>query len=209
MDDPAAVVSRYDEWAPSYDDDLAEWGYEAPEVVARSVAAWWSASGAVADGAVLDAGCGTGLVGRALREVGITAIDGPDVSARSLAVAAERHVYRRLVAHDLTRVPYPVAAVAYDAAVCVGVLSYVPRIDALLRELCRAVRPDGIVVISYRDDLWGVRARYVRNAQFSGMTPGADHQADANAQVGAAGTLPCPGLPRPPATRLGQQVRNP
>ena len=31
--DPQAVADRYDEWAKSYDDDLASWSYQAPAVV--------------------------------------------------------------------------------------------------------------------------------------------------------------------------------
>ena len=35
--DPGEVAGRYDEWARSYDDDLASWSYQAPAVVAETV----------------------------------------------------------------------------------------------------------------------------------------------------------------------------
>ncbi|HMD12271.1 MAG TPA: hypothetical protein VKG90_08050, partial [Marmoricola sp.] len=35
--DPREVADRYDEWAESYDEDLASWSYRAPGVVAETV----------------------------------------------------------------------------------------------------------------------------------------------------------------------------
>src|SRR6188472_2742263 len=35
--DPREVADRYDEWAQSYDDDLASWSYQAPKRVAETV----------------------------------------------------------------------------------------------------------------------------------------------------------------------------
>lgn len=39
LTDPVAVANRYDEWAPSYDDELHAWGYEAPVQAARLLVA--------------------------------------------------------------------------------------------------------------------------------------------------------------------------
>jgi predicted TPR repeat methyltransferase len=155
LDDPTAVARHYDDWAHAYDGDLASWRYDAPQVAARTVVAHRSSSGH--DGAVLDAGCGTGLVGAALAGLGVADVDGLDVSAASVELAARRAVYRRLATHDLTLVPYPVTDGAYDAVVCVGVMSYLPDTEAVLREFWRAVRPSGVVVITQREDLWDAR----------------------------------------------------
>ena len=153
--EPAVVSKQYDLWADTYDGDLAAWRYDAPLVAARAVAEYRSVHRLV--GPVLDAGCGTGLVGQALADVGARPFDGLDVSAASIARAERRGVYRTLIEHDLTVTPWPVGTDGYDAAVCVGVLTYVPETRALLEELCRVVRAAGLVLVTQRDDLWRER----------------------------------------------------
>jgi predicted TPR repeat methyltransferase len=155
LDDPAAVARQYDDWAQAYDVDLTSWRYDAPQVAARTAVAHRSACGH--HGAVFDAGCGTGMVGAALADLGVADIDGLDVSTASIERAAGRELYRHLAAHDLTVLPYPVVDGAYDAVVCVGVMSYLPDTEAVLREFCRLVRPGGAVVLTQREDLWEPR----------------------------------------------------
>ena len=55
-----------------------------------------------------DAGCGTGLSGKALLAAGFITIDGIDVSRRSLEVASMTDAYRTLRAIDLQRLPLPI-----------------------------------------------------------------------------------------------------
>lgn len=153
--EPAAVSKQYDLWADTYDGDLAAWRYDAPLVAARAAADHRSVHRL--SGPVLDAGCGTGLVGQALADVGAGPFDGLDVSSASIARADRRGVYRTLIEHDLTHTPWPVATDGYDAAVCVGVLTYVPDTQGLLHELCRVVRSGGLVFVTQRDDLWHER----------------------------------------------------
>lgn len=143
------IVRRYDDWAANYDGELADWRYEAPDVVARSMVGQ-----GIADGAVLDAGCGTGLVGRALRRAGFTGeIDGIDASPHSLAVARSSGEYRSVAVVDLQQ-PLDLDDDRFDGLVCVGVMTYVPDIEACWREFARVVRPGGAIVVTQRDDLW-------------------------------------------------------
>src|SRR5688572_15807029 len=87
--DPGEVADRYDAWATGYDDDLASWSYRAPEVVADTVVSRQPTAGSV-----LDVGCGTGLVGRALRARGFTGqIQGLDISQASLEIARQSGAY--------------------------------------------------------------------------------------------------------------------
>lgn len=98
---------------------------------------------------VLDAGCGTGLVGENLMEIGFGALTGIDNSPGMLAKSKERNVY---AAHLNEPLPYPHAS--FDACTCIGVLTYVDssKEPNLVAEAARVVRPGGYVLFSSRSD---------------------------------------------------------
>ncbi|WP_417672275.1 class I SAM-dependent DNA methyltransferase [Roseibium sp.] len=147
--DTEAVAQYYDDWAKTYDATLADWEYEAPDRSASLVAPY------LPKGArILDVGCGTGLVSEALRKHGDFHLDGLDISAESLKLAQARGTYDKLVCHDLQKLPLPVEDKAYDAAMSVGVLTYIEDCNALFRDLCRCVRSGGIVAFTQRTDRW-------------------------------------------------------
>ncbi len=149
LTDSTEIARRYDDWAATYDHELVnEWNYDAPGI----------AAGLIADrgitGPVLDVGCGTGLTGAALASVGIFTIDGVDISEVSLRAARTRGIYRTLTHHDFNQDLFPASDNTYDAAICVGVLSYAHDPQAVIGELCRVVRPNGTIVFTHRIDLW-------------------------------------------------------
>jgi predicted TPR repeat methyltransferase len=151
--DVREVADRYDTWAQSYDDDLTSWSYQAPTVVAETVVTRHPAAGSV-----LDVGCGTGLVGRALRARGFAGeILGLDISPASLEIARQCGAYDSLGHADLQqRLAFDDDSV--DAVVCVGVMTYLPDVEAVWREFARVARPGGLVVLTQREDLWHSRA---------------------------------------------------
>lgn len=141
-----ATRDFYDEWAASYDAEIAENGYATPARCAEALAG-------VVDPAtpVLDIGCGTGLSGLALRAAGFLTIDGTDLSPEMLSRAAERRgVYRRLFPGDMNE-PLPVEPGAYTAVTAVGVINpgHAPpeTIDAVLAIL----PPGGCFAFSLND----------------------------------------------------------
>jgi len=146
------VAKYYDNWASDYDGTLADWRYEAPEQVASMLRTKLSPKSAI-----LDAGCGTGLSGRALHTAGFTTIDGIDVSHRSLKIAGMTGAYRALHAMDLQRLPLPITDDHYDGLACVGVLTYLTDSVGTLREFSRVVRSGGVVAITQRSDLFAER----------------------------------------------------
>ncbi len=150
--DAGQIAGRYDEWAENYDDDLASWSYQAPAVVAETVVSRQPKAGTV-----LDVGCGTGLVGRALRARGYAGrIMGLDISQTSLRVAQGTGAYDTLEPADLQQ-PLDVDDNGVDALVCVGVMTYLPDVEAVWREFARVVRSGGLVVATQREDLWEPR----------------------------------------------------
>jgi predicted TPR repeat methyltransferase len=150
--DPGEVAGRYDAWATRYDDDLTSWSYQAPDVVAQTVV-----SRRPDAGSALDVGCGTGLVGRALRGRGFSGrITGLDLSQASLELAGDSGAYDELRQADLQQ-RLDVEDDSVDVVVCVGVMTYLPEVEAVWRELVRVARPGGLVVVTQREDLWPER----------------------------------------------------
>ncbi|MEM7031347.1 MAG: class I SAM-dependent methyltransferase [Chloroflexota bacterium] len=146
------IGQYYDDWADNYNATLAEWDYESPRVAAELIKEHTGGNGPV-----LDAGCGTGLTGKALRAAGITSITGIDISEKSLTVAAQDAIYERLLPVNMQEAPLPFADNEFAAVQCIGVLTYVPDTDMIMREFSRVVQPGGVVVFTQRDDLFAER----------------------------------------------------
>jgi predicted TPR repeat methyltransferase len=150
--DPREVADRYDQWANGYDDDLVSWSYHAPTVVAEAVVSRQPTAGSV-----LDVGCGTGLVGRALRARGFAGeILGLDISQASLEIARQSGAYGSVQHADLQQ-RLPLQDDSVDVLVCVGVMTYLPEVERVWREFARVARPGGLVVATQREDLWDTR----------------------------------------------------
>jgi predicted TPR repeat methyltransferase len=150
--DPGQVAERYDGWAKAYDDDLSSWSYQAPGVVTETVLSQHPGAESV-----LDVGCGTGLVGRTLRARGFAGqLRGLDISEASLEIARQGGAYDAVERADLQQ-RLPVDDDSADAVVCVGVMTYLPEVEAVWREFARVARPGGLVVVTQREDLWGER----------------------------------------------------
>ena len=88
----------YAEWASSYEETfVAAKAYRYHLHVADTLVAHVRPAGPT-----LDVGCGTGVVGVALRERGVSEIDGVDISPEMLEQAAMKGVYRQLIEADDT-----------------------------------------------------------------------------------------------------------
>jgi predicted TPR repeat methyltransferase len=87
LETPDDSVRLYGEWADTYDTSFLESsGY----VVYQRITALMLEQQSLIIGAILDVGCGTGIVGECLREGGIKVIDGVDISAPMLAEAGNK-----------------------------------------------------------------------------------------------------------------------
>ncbi|KAI9747494.1 MAG: hypothetical protein M1835_002066 [Candelina submexicana] len=151
--------SIYDKWASTYNAEVGDsaQNYVAPTLVAH--VALHQASKINPSGkssVILDAGCGTGLVGQAIAVTGAKhLIDGLDISPAMLDVAAKTGAYRSLAQADLTRRIPDVLDETYDIVTCVGTftLGHVGP-EPALREFIRITRRKGIVVATILEQIW-------------------------------------------------------
>ncbi len=97
----AYLRAVFDGYADRFDGHLVSLGYRIPGVVRRVVAAHPVLAGGGHLGAVLDLGCGTGLIGLALGDLAVGPITGVDVSAGMLAHARAKDSYDELHEADL------------------------------------------------------------------------------------------------------------
>ncbi|WP_263741263.1 class I SAM-dependent DNA methyltransferase [Albidovulum litorale] len=139
---PGDSERYYRDWATKYDADFAEaMEYRSPSVIAAAYAAMGGT------GPVLDVGAGTGLVGEALARVGIGPIDGIDISAEMLAVAAQKGAYRDTVKADLTQ-PLPLPDDAYAGCISAGTFTTGHVGPDAFAELMRITRPGGCFAVT-------------------------------------------------------------
>ncbi|NND76250.1 MAG: class I SAM-dependent methyltransferase [Ilumatobacter sp.] len=152
--DPERIVEYYDEWAATYDSDVAGEVYGVPSscvaVLRRCIE--------MVEGfddpeiSILDAGCGTGLVGAALAAAGFTNLHGVDLSPGMVAAARARGVYRRLVAQvDLAEPPPDGWAHDFDVMVIGGVYTLGHLPPTTLADMPRWIKPGGMMITSVRD----------------------------------------------------------
>jgi len=148
--DRNAVIERYVTFAPVYNYSVHKWGYKAPELCARLLNQHTSSRNI----RILDAGCGTGLVGKALTELSYTDITGIDLSPDMLSIASVTKYYQRLDQHDLTVIPYPYDENSFHAILCIGVLSLISDPLPVFTEFHRLLQSDGYMIFTQRDNLY-------------------------------------------------------
>ncbi|MER9064407.1 class I SAM-dependent methyltransferase [Mesorhizobium sp. M0698] len=151
--DADRLTHFYQGWASSYDLDVGRDGYCGPMIVAELAGAAQTAylAGRRNAIAILDAGCGTGLVGVELDRLGFRLIDGFDVSEEMAGKARQTGVYRHVRGDvNLNRRLSDYSSASYDLTVCCGVLTLGHVRPDGLRELARVTRPNGFVIASTR-----------------------------------------------------------
>ena len=151
--DADECMALYDKWAATYNAEVGDeaQSYVAPVLVAKAAL---KSSRNPATSVILDAGCGTGLVGQALATARPKAIDGLDLSAPMLELAKQTGVYRNLAQADMNH-PLANADDMYDIVTCVGTFTaghVGPRPG--LRELVRVTKRHGIVVATILEEIW-------------------------------------------------------
>ncbi|MER9007637.1 class I SAM-dependent methyltransferase [Mesorhizobium sp. M0862] len=151
--DAGRLANFYRSWASSYELDVGRDGYCGPTVVAELAGTVQTAyfANERAAIAILDAGCGTGLVGVQLERLGFRLIEGLDLSEEMAEKARQTGVYRHVRAGvDLNGPLFEYSSGSYDITVCCGVLTLGHVRPEALRELARVTRPKGFIIASTR-----------------------------------------------------------
>ena len=95
---------------------------------------------------VLDLGCGTGLLSKALSREGFRAI-GMDISLQSLQIMQQSDQGVSLIHGDAKSIPF--SGCSFQAIVCLGVWRHLPHPEIVLDEICRVLGEDGNFVLGY------------------------------------------------------------
>ncbi|CUU43504.1 class I SAM-dependent DNA methyltransferase [Blastochloris viridis] len=136
------VEQLFDQYAPEFDHALVDrLGYNGPQLLAAALTSLRGGDFRVRR--CLDLGCGTGLIGAALRPHCATLI-GIDLSAGMLAQAKRRGCYDALVRADLLAALTLEPAAAADLIVAADTMVYVGELGPVLAQVARVLEPGGL-----------------------------------------------------------------
>ncbi len=139
---PAYVAALFDQYAPDFEAALVErLRYAGPSVLA----------GVLADTGrrfahAVDLGCGTGLMGAAVR-ASVDRLDGIDLSAAMLEQAAAKGLYDDLMVGDVGAV-LAARPGRYDLALAADVLCYLGDLAPVLAAVATSLSPGGLFVFT-------------------------------------------------------------
>ncbi|SMH37725.1 class I SAM-dependent DNA methyltransferase [Mesorhizobium australicum] len=187
---PEEVAALYDRWADTYDAEMAAAGYRHPSI-ALALLARYLPRGATP---VLDAGCGTGLVGEWLGIVGYPQVEGLDLSTGMLERAKAKGAYAQL--HNLALGgPLPFADGHFAGIVSAGVFTTGHVGAEGLDELIRICRPGGTIVLTVKNTLWeGGFAARIAELERQGLVKCIEETEPYVSMPGETGTVPSRGL---------------
>ncbi len=148
--DNKELADRYDQWAKDYEADLDEcfvWlgPYKAVELFVSHVPR--------KEAKILDAGAGTGLVGKLLARQGYNNLVAMDLSVSMLEEARKKNAYQEF--HQMVMgEPLDYATDSFDAVISIGVLTVGHAPASSFDELIRVTKPGGYIVFSLRPDVY-------------------------------------------------------
>ena len=135
------VRDLYDDWSKNdkYNQDMIDWKYSGPKEVVSAFLPHAINKGIK----ILDAGCGSGLVGEELSKEGYSIIHGADIAAK-LMNSIPAGLYHELHNIDLNK-PINFTDDFFDAVLCVGTFTFGHVKAKALSEFTRIVKSGGII----------------------------------------------------------------
>ncbi len=149
------IEKYYDTWSDNYDQDVSNEEYKGPEFIAEYLEKMLTKKLNIDPSdksfSILDAGCGTGLVGLALHNKGFVRIDGFDLSHQMVEQAKKTNAYKSLTGGcDMNGTIDSYQNDQYDVTICCGVFTLGHVAPTALEELIRITKPGGLMIISTR-----------------------------------------------------------
>lgn len=142
---PGYVRSLFDQYAANFDTALVQGlGYRGPQVLRDALCTVTAARHRpFRFGRTLDLGCGTGLVGEALRGC-CDAMIGVDLSPAMAAAARRKGLYAEVVVGDMIEFIARQPEGSFDLVVAGDALVYVADLASVCRAVARALAPGGL-----------------------------------------------------------------
>jgi predicted TPR repeat methyltransferase len=138
------IRGTFDSFAAHYEQTLARLDYRMPEMIASAAARALGDAHGNLD--ILDAGCGTGLCGLALRPYA-RHLTGVDLSPAMLDKARARQIYDSLVLGELTE-HFNLATESYDLITAADTLIYFGDLHSVLAAVVNALRRNGRLIFT-------------------------------------------------------------
>ena len=130
------LLKYYQDWTENnkYNKDMVDWKYTAPRETVSVLKKYVFNK----NSKILDAGCGTGLVGIELKKYGYSNIEGVDFS-QSMLDLVPQGIYKKIEKIDLNK-PLKFKDNIYDVIMCVGTFTYGHVKPQALDELIRTTK---------------------------------------------------------------------
>ena len=144
------LLKYYQDWTKKnkYNQDMVNWKYTAPQETV-SVLKKYALDNKCK---ILDAGCGTGLVGIELKKCGYSNIDGVDFSQNMLDLIPQG-IYKKIEKVDLNK-PLKFKTNMYDVVMCVGTFTYGHVKPQALDELIRITKNGGLICFTINEGIY-------------------------------------------------------
>ena len=144
------VLEYYDNWTDKsqYNQDMIDWKYTAPK---HSVNLF-KKHAVNKDIQILDAGCGSGLVGMELKKEGYVNIKGVDFS-QSMLNLIPVEIYNSVELIDLNESLY-FEDNCFDAIMCVGTFTYGHVKAHVLNEFIRITKNNGFICFTVNEGIY-------------------------------------------------------
>lgn len=147
--DTDALATQYEKWAEDYDSENAAAGFRLPALATGFVARYVP----ITDKPILDAGCGTGLVGDNLHVLGYRNLVGIDLSPEMLKCANRLSIYEHLELMVLGE-HLNFSDNQFIAIISTGVFTEGHAPFSSFNELIRITESGGHLVFNVRDDIY-------------------------------------------------------